>query len=204
MRFENTAFAKPHAHDCHGMNAASSAWLKEHSLPSPASALRPLPPPVCMAAKSLKMERRLPSPPPSPLPFQLHASRSIPRTLSCMHRDRDQYGNPYERHGERLSLVAAASGHAPPSPPNDVPCRASQYASKVAPCRASQYASRVAPCRASQYASRGSTSDGFITRIRRVASSEKASISTRSPASSAPAASPMYTRTSSSVHPTPA
>ena len=183
--------------------------LNEHSLPSPASALRPLPPPVCMAAKSQNGEKTTVAAalaaalPAACIEIEtknliMHASRSRPRMEIC----------------ERLSLVAAASGHAPPSPPHEVPCRASQCASRgavpgVSVCEQGRRSGRLstragAPCRASQYASRGSTSDGFITRIRRVASSEKASISTRSPPSSAPAASPMYTRTSSSVHPTPA
>ena len=174
--------------------------LNEHSLPSPASALRPLPPPACMAAKS-QMERRLPSPPPSPLPFQLHASRSRPRTLSCMHRDRDQEWKSCMR----LSLVARSCRVRARAAFSSTRGAVPGVSVREQRRRAGRRSARAeAPCRASQYASRGSTSDGFITRIRRVASSEKASISTRSPASSAPAASPMYTRTSSSVHPTPA
>lgn len=172
--------------------------LNEHSLPSPASALRPLPPPVCMAAKSQNGEKTTVAAalaaalPAACIEIEtknliMHASRSRPRMeimrapLACSCRVRAR------------AAFSSTRGAVPGVSVREQRRRAGRLSMRAG-----------APFRASQYASRGSTSDGFITRIRRVASSEKASISTRSPPSSAPAASPMYTRTSSSVHPTPA
>ena len=172
--------------------------LNEHSLPSPASALRPLPPPVCMAAKSLNGEKTAVAAalaaalPAACIEIEtknliMHASRSRPR-MEIMRA-------PLARSCRVRARAAFSSTR----------CAVPGVSVREQRRRAGRRSARAgAPCRASQYASRGSTSDGFITRIRRVASSEKASISTRSPPSSAPAASPMYTRTSSSVHPTPA